>query len=155
MLSRNHQSLADGGLVTSKVLVRACFAENAPGAWGILALGPESGEIVVVKLYASAFFGTSLATTLHAAGADTLMIAGVSMSGCVRATAMDALKSGFHPHVVRQACADRTPRWTTTTSPTSTPSTPTSSTWRSAHAPLTISGPRGACRRAQRSRPAS
>ena len=108
MLSRNHQSLADGGLVTSKVLVRACFAENAPGAWGDLALEPESGEIVVVKLYASAFFGTSLATTLHAAGVDTLMIAGVSTSGCVRATAMDALNSGFSPQVVRQACADRT-----------------------------------------------
>ena len=62
-----------------------------------------------MKQYASAFFGTSLASTVHAAGVDTLVLAGVSTSGCVRATAMDALNSAFHPQVVRQACADRTP----------------------------------------------
>ena len=72
-------------------------------------LEPEASEVVVVKQYASAFFGTSLAPTLHAAGVDTVVLAGVSTSGCVRATAMDALNSGFHPQVVRQACADRTP----------------------------------------------
>jgi maleamate amidohydrolase len=64
---------------------------------------------VVVKQYASAFFGTALAPTLVGLGVDTLVVAGVSTSGCVRATAMDALNSGFRPQVVRQACADRTP----------------------------------------------
>ena len=63
----------------------------------------------MVKQYASAFFGTSLASTLHVAGVDTVVLAGVSTSGCVRATAMDALNSGFRPQVVRDACADRTP----------------------------------------------
>ncbi|GAA3160189.1 N-carbamoylsarcosine amidohydrolase [Blastococcus jejuensis] len=101
--------LADGGLFVRKVPALACFAEDAAGDWGDLALEPEAGEVVVVKQYASAFFGTSLAPTLHAAGVDTLVLAGVSTSGCVRATAMDALNSGFHPQVVRQACADRTP----------------------------------------------
>jgi maleamate amidohydrolase len=100
--------LADGGLFVRKVPALACFAEDAAGDWGDLALEPDPGEVVVVKQYASAFFGTSLATTLHTAGVDTLLIAGVSTSGCVRATAMDALNSGFHPLVVRQACADRT-----------------------------------------------
>ena len=38
-----------------------------------------------------------------------MVIAGVSTSGCVRASAMDALNSGFRPQVVREACADRTP----------------------------------------------
>ena len=100
--------LADGGLFVRKVPALACFASDAPGNWGDLALEPEAGEVVVVKQYASAFFGTSLASTLHAAGVDTLVLAGVSTSGCVRATAMDALNSGFRPQVVRQACADRT-----------------------------------------------
>ncbi len=100
--------LGDGGLFVRKVPALACFAEDAPGDWGELALEPEAGEVVVVKQYASAFFGTSLAPTLHAAGVDTVVLAGVSTSGCVRATAMDALNSGFHPMVVRQACADRT-----------------------------------------------
>jgi maleamate amidohydrolase len=101
--------LADGGLFVRKVPALACFAEDADGGWGELTLAPEPGEPVVVKQYASAFFGTSLASTLHAAGVDTLVLAGVSTSGCVRATAMDALNNGFRPQVVRQACADRTP----------------------------------------------
>jgi maleamate amidohydrolase len=101
--------LADGGLFVRKVPALACFAEDAAGDWGDLALEPAAGELVVVKQYASAFFGTSLTTTLHTAGVDTLVIAGVSTSGCVRATAMDALNSGFRPQVVRDACADRTP----------------------------------------------
>jgi nicotinamidase-related amidase len=69
---------------------------------------PAPGEPIVVKQYASAFFGTTLAATLHTAGVDTVVVAGVSTSGCVRASAMDALNSGFRPQVVRQACADRT-----------------------------------------------
>lgn len=101
--------LADAGLFARKVPALACFADDAPGAWGDLALPPGAGEPVVVKQYASAFFGTSLAATLHTAGVDTVVLAGVSTSGCVRATAMDALNSGFRPQVVRDACADRTP----------------------------------------------
>ena len=101
--------LADSGLFVRKVPALACFAEDATGDWGDLALEPAPGEVVVVKQYASAFFGTSLASTLHTAGVDTVVIAGVSTSGCVRASAMDALNSGFRPQVVRQACADRTP----------------------------------------------
>ena len=101
--------LADGGLFVRKVPALACFAEDAPGDWGAPALAPRPGEPVLVKQYASAFFGSSLASTLHAAGVDTVVVAGVSTSGCVRATAMDALNSGFRTQVVREACADRTP----------------------------------------------
>jgi maleamate amidohydrolase len=72
-----------------------------------LTVAPETGEPVVVKQYASAFFGTPLASTLHTLGVDTVVIAGVSTSGCVRASAMDALNSGYRPQVVRDACADR------------------------------------------------
>ena len=106
---RYTRGLADGGLFVRKVPALAAFAEDAPGGWGELTLKPEPGEPVVVKQYASAFFGTPLASTLHTAGVDTLVIAGVSTSGCVRATAMDALNCGFRPQVVRQACADRSP----------------------------------------------
>jgi maleamate amidohydrolase len=106
---RYSTGLADGGLFALKVPALACFAEDAPGGWGELTLKPEAGEPVVVKQYASAFFGTSLASTLRVAGVDTAVVTGVSTSGCVRATAMDALNSGFRPQVVREACADRTP----------------------------------------------
>ena len=101
--------LSDGGLFVRKVPALAAFADGAPGDWGALALAPAAGELVVTKQYASAFVGTSLAATLHAAGVDTLVVAGVSTSGCIRATATDALHHGFRPQVVRDACADRSP----------------------------------------------
>jgi maleamate amidohydrolase len=104
-----HQSGADGGLFVRKVPALAAFAEDADGGWGELVLEPAAGEPVIAKQYASAFFGTSLAATLHTAGIDTLVVAGVSTSGCIRATATDALNHGFRPQVVRDACADRTP----------------------------------------------
>ena len=106
---RYTSGLADGGLFVRKVPALAAFAEDADGGWGELVLKPAAGEPVIAKQYASAFFGTSLAATLHTAGIDTLVVAGVSTSGCIRATATDALNHGFRPQVVRDACADRTP----------------------------------------------
>jgi maleamate amidohydrolase len=106
---RYGHGLADGGLFVAKVPALAAFAEDADGGWGELVLAPEPGEPIVVKQYASAFFATSLAATLHTAGVDTVVVAGVSTSGCIRASATDALGHGFRPQVVRQACADRTP----------------------------------------------
>jgi maleamate amidohydrolase len=100
--------LADGGLFVRKVPALAAFAEDAEGGWGELVLSPAPAEPVIVKQYASAFFGTSLAATLHTAGIDTVVVAGVSTSGCIRATATDALNHGLRPQVVRDACADRT-----------------------------------------------
>jgi maleamate amidohydrolase len=108
---RYTSGLADGGLFVHKVPALAAFAEDAGGGWGEIAppLKPDPGEPVVVKQYASAFFGTSLAATLHAMAVDTVVISGVSTSGCIRASATDALNHGFRPQVVRQACADRSP----------------------------------------------
>lgn len=73
------------------------------------ALQPAAGETVITKQYASAFFGTTLASTLTAMGVDTLLIAGVSTSGCVRATGVDCCQHGFVPIVVRDAVGDRAP----------------------------------------------
>jgi maleamate amidohydrolase len=108
---RYARGLADGGLFVRKVPALTAFAEGAEGGWGEIAppLEPRPGEPVVAKQYASAFFGTSLASSLHAWGVDTVIISGVSTSGCVRASATDALGHGFRPQVVREACADRTP----------------------------------------------
>jgi len=67
------------------------------------------GEQIVVKKYASAFFGTDLASRLRNAGVDTLVLAGCTTSGCVRATAVDAVQLGFRPMVAREAVGDRSP----------------------------------------------
>ena len=98
---------ADGGVFYRKVPALKVFEKGSPlGAFPAV-LSPEQGDIVITKRYASAFFATHLAATLTSLGIDTLMIAGVSTSGCVRATALDACQNGFLPFVVREACGDR------------------------------------------------
>jgi maleamate amidohydrolase len=101
---------ADGGVFYRKVPALKCFL-------GVTALGafppgltPRPDEMVVSKQYPSAFFGTPLAATLRAMGVDTVVMGGFSTSGCVRASALDALQNGFIPYVVREACGDRDPR---------------------------------------------
>jgi nicotinamidase-related amidase len=64
-------------------------------------------EPVVVKRYASAFFGTDLVSRLNARQVDTLILTGCTTSGCVRATAVDAVQYGFVPAVVGDAVGDR------------------------------------------------
>ena len=100
----------DGGIFYRKVGALKLFDRGSKyGEYGG-GLGPQAGELLLLKQYASAFFGTSLAATLTAQGIDTLIIAGVSTSGCVRATAVDACQHGFLPFVVRDAVGDRDPR---------------------------------------------
>ncbi|KAL2811617.1 Isochorismatase-like protein [Aspergillus granulosus] len=77
-------------------------------AW-VEGLVPEERDVVISKKYASAFFGTVLATELQTLNIDTLVICGVSTSGCVRASTLDAMQSGFRPMVVGSACGDRSP----------------------------------------------
>jgi len=67
----------------------------------------QPNEIVLVKKYASAFAGTSLSSILASKGIDTVLIAGVTTSGCVRATVVDAMQSGFRPIVIKEAVGDR------------------------------------------------
>lgn len=100
---------ADGGLFYKKIPSLRVFLEGSPLGAFPPSLQPVDGERVISKQFASAFFGTSLAETLSEEGIDTLLITGLSTSGCVRATALDALQSGFAPFVVREACGDRHP----------------------------------------------
>jgi nicotinamidase-related amidase len=64
-------------------------------------------ELIIVKKYASAFFGTDLISRLTAHRIDTVFMVGCTTSGCVRATAVDALQHGFRGMVVREAVGDR------------------------------------------------
>ncbi|GAB3430253.1 isochorismatase family protein [Actinophytocola sediminis] len=101
---------ADGGLFYQKVPSLRFFLEGSPFAAPPPQLTPEPDDLVVTKQYPSAFFGTSLASTLTAIGVDTVVVTGVSTSGCVRATALDALCHGFRPVVVTDGVGDRDAR---------------------------------------------
>ena len=102
---------ADGGVFFRKLPALASFERGSHPELAAFAEGlePRPGEPVFSKQYASAFFGTRLAEALRAQAVDTVLIAGVSTSGCVRATAVDACQHGFVPLVVREAVGDRHP----------------------------------------------
>jgi maleamate amidohydrolase len=67
----------------------------------------RKGDSLLVKKYASCFFGTDLVSRLLTREVDTLIISGCTTSGCVRASAVDACQIGFRPMVVREAVGDR------------------------------------------------
>ena len=67
----------------------------------------RKGDSLLVKKYASCFFGTDLVSRLLNRQVDTLIITGCTTSGCVRASAVDACQIGFRPMVVREAVGDR------------------------------------------------
>jgi maleamate amidohydrolase len=100
---------ADGGMWVKKAPVMKDMVEGNPLAAFCEEVLPRPEEVVISKQYASSFFGTSLASMLHAMGIDTVVLAGCSTSGCIRATAVDAVQHGFRTIVVRECVGDRHP----------------------------------------------
>ncbi len=100
----------NGGIFMKKVPTLSILEEGKPmGAWP-KGLEPGEGELVISKQYPSSFFGTSLSSTLTALGIDTLILTGLTTSGCVRATCIDTVSYGFRPIIVGDACGDRDDR---------------------------------------------
>ena len=100
-------SMVDGGRFAQKVpALKNFIAGNPMGAWPE-GLDPAADELVLTKQYPSAFFGTSLSATLTANGNDSLIITGLSTSGCVRATCVDCCSHGYIPIIAEDAVGDR------------------------------------------------
>jgi len=102
-----HSSGMDGGVFVEKVPALKTLVEGEPLGEIVDDVMPRPDDLVLIKNYASAFFGTSLATTLTALGIDTLILTGCSTSGCVRATAIDGLQYGYRVVVPRECVGDR------------------------------------------------
>ncbi len=97
----------DGGRFFEKVRPLRNFLRGSPmGDWP-RGLTPTENELVISKQYPSAFFGTSLASTLTAMGVDNVILTGLTTSGCVRASCVDSMSHGFITTVVSDACGDR------------------------------------------------
>lgn len=94
-------NLSDAGLFYRKAKMLTVWQEgDTRGLDAFLeGLEPARDDTVIVKKFPSAFFGTTLAGELHVLGVDTLVICGVSTSGCVRASTLDAMQNGFRPMV--------------------------------------------------------
>jgi maleamate amidohydrolase len=83
------------------------LTETAEASQFIASLAPAPGERVLRKTRPSAFFGTDLAAHLIGRGVDTLIFAGCTTSGCVRATVVDAVSHNFRPIVAADCVGDR------------------------------------------------
>jgi maleamate amidohydrolase len=99
--------MADAGVWRLKQAGLVSLQAGTPAVELDPRLERRDGEQVIVKKYASAFFGTDFLSRLNAFRVDTLLIAGCTTSGCVRATAVDAVQLGIRPIVIAEAVGDR------------------------------------------------
>ena len=99
--------LRDGGQFVVKVPALSILVKGSDWVRVDDRIRPHPSEQVVLKKYASAFFDTRLDMELNGLGVDTVVIVGCTTSGCIRASAIDAMQHGFHTVVVRDAVGDR------------------------------------------------
>jgi maleamate amidohydrolase len=101
--------IAEGGLWSRKIPSNDMLVPGSEWVQVDERVAPIDGETLLQKSYASCFFGTDLPSRLIARGVDTLILAGCTTSGCIRATAVDACSLGLHTIVVEDAVGDRAP----------------------------------------------
>ena len=97
----------DGGAFYKKVPALSNFDEGKHSQKTHSDLKILETDISITKQYPSAFFKTKLESVLKEKGVDTLLITGVTTSGCVRATCIDSISSDFITIVVSDAVGDR------------------------------------------------
>ncbi len=98
----------DGGTWGKKIPALLDLHTDDPAAMEIdPRIAPGDAEIVLNKKFASAFFGTPLASQLASRGVDTVILTGCSTSGCIRATAVDGVSYGYRIIVPEECVADR------------------------------------------------
>jgi maleamate amidohydrolase len=90
-----------------KVPALASLTEHAPASQIVAQLAPKLDETILRKTQPSAFFGTGYAEQLRQRGVDTVIVAGCTTSGCVRATVVDAMSHDFRTIVARDCVGDR------------------------------------------------
>ena len=98
---------SDAGVFCLKVPALRSLTEDAPESQVVSDLAPARGEHVVCRIQPSAFFGTGLAEKLVAHHVDTVVVAGCTTSGCVRASVVDSMSHNFRTVVVTDCVGDR------------------------------------------------
>lgn len=103
----DEEALADAGVWSRKQRGAAILKADSDAVELDDRIQRHPHEHVLVKKYASAFFGTDLVSRLVSTHIDTVLLIGCTTSGCVRASAVDAVQNGFRPMVVAEAVGDR------------------------------------------------
>ncbi|MEM7177582.1 MAG: isochorismatase family protein [Pseudomonadota bacterium] len=98
---------SDTGVFCLKSPNLAKLTETAHSSQIVDLLAPQSGDYIVRKLQPSAFFGTNLSAWLIGKHVDTVIVAGCTTSGCVRATVVDSMSFNFKTIVASDCVGDR------------------------------------------------
>lgn len=109
VVAYDDRDLADGGRFVEKCPALEWSITGQPGVELDPRLGRRDSERSIAKKYASSFFGTDLLPTLVSLRVDTLLVAGCTTSGCVRATVVDGMQHGYRVAVPRECVADIAP----------------------------------------------
>ena len=98
---------SDAGVFTLKAPRLKLLTRDCPASEIVPELSPDNGELVISKTQASAFFNTGLSAWLAFRRVDTIIVAGCTTSGCIRATVVDAVSHNIRPIVPRDCVGDR------------------------------------------------
>jgi len=98
---------SDAGAFSKKVPSLLKLTAESPLSEIVTELTPAPGELVITKRQASAFFASELASWLAWRGVDTVLVAGCTTSGCVRATVVDSVSNNFRTIVLTDCVGDR------------------------------------------------
>ena len=101
------KSMAFDGFAAKAVRSPSQYLDGSKGTSIVEAIAPQEGDVVIDKSYASAFYGTPLLSVLIKLKVDTLIVAGGTTGGCVRATCVDAISRNFDVAVVEDCVYDR------------------------------------------------
>ena len=102
-----YRNPSEASVFRSKIPALNILEPESDAVTFIDGLAPSKDEILIEKKFASAFFQTKLIDSLHKMKADSIVICGVTTSGCVRATAVDSLQNNFPTTIAEDCVGDR------------------------------------------------
>ena len=102
-----YRDISEASVFRSKIPALNILKPGSEETLFLAELSPDSKDILIEKKFASSFFGTNLADDLRRMNVDSVVISGVTTSGCVRATALDSLQNNFLTTVAEDCVGDR------------------------------------------------
>lgn len=102
-----YRDISEASVFRSKIPALNILEPESDAVSFIDELAPSLDEMIIEKKFASAFFDTNLAAYLQNLNIDSVIISGVTTSGCVRATALDAMQNNFLTTVAEDCVGDR------------------------------------------------
>ena len=102
-----YRDISEASVFRSKIPALNILKPGSEETSFLAELSPDSEDILIEKKFASSFFGTNLADDLRRMNVDSVIISGVTTSGCVRATALDSLQNNFLTTVAEDCVGDR------------------------------------------------